>query len=98
MRSCPHCEGTLALPHRSDEDCFRALDREISGAVRLLRTLTKRKGKLLRARIRARQRDISHKAAEARHTQKMLAGVLGPRGRRSSRRRSLLPFQIAVAA
>ena len=84
MKSCPRCEGTIDLPHPSDEDCFRALDREISGAVRLLRTLTKRKGKLLRVRIRARQRAISHNASQPRNTQKMLAGAIGPRGRRPS--------------
>jgi hypothetical protein len=56
--TCAYCGGSNGLPHRSDADCFRELDREIAVAVQHLRALTRRKGQLLRARIRARQRAI----------------------------------------
>ena len=55
---CPHCEGTLDLPHRSETDCFNAVDREIKAALAHLRTLTKRKSALLRARIHNRRRVV----------------------------------------
>lgn len=52
---CPHCGSTLDLPHPTDEECFRAVDREMAAAIRVMRDVTKRKGKLLRDRIRIRQ-------------------------------------------
>jgi hypothetical protein len=55
VKRCPYCESTIDLPHPTDKDCFRAVDREMSAAIRLLRELTRRKGKLLRERIRSRQ-------------------------------------------
>jgi hypothetical protein len=56
---CPYCEGTLDLPHRTDDDCFRMLDSEIKATLAYLRALTTRKGKLLRQRVRARQRTVA---------------------------------------
>jgi len=56
---CVRCEGALDLPHRSDADCFRAVDREIKAAQTHLRSLTKRKSRLLRLRIQYRQRQIA---------------------------------------
>jgi hypothetical protein len=58
------------LPHESDEACFRVVDREIAAAIRQLRVLTKRKGQLLRDRIRLKQRQSQNRA-----------GALGVRGR-----------------
>ena len=55
-KPCPHCEGSAELPHRTDADCFRAVDREIKTAVAHLRSLTKRKSKLLRLKVHYRQR------------------------------------------
>jgi hypothetical protein len=78
---CPHCDGSVGLPHRSDVDCFRELDREIKGVVAQLRALTKRKGGLLRERIHARQKEISRQAGAVSARQKQLAGMLGPKGR-----------------
>ena len=79
---CPRCEGSTGLPHSSDTDCFRELDREIAQVVRQLRTLTKRKGQLLRDRIRARQKTIVRNGNEAIVPRTPLAGVFGPKGRR----------------
>jgi hypothetical protein len=62
-------------------DCFRELDREISAVVIQLRTLTLRKGKLLRERIRSRQKAIARQARNVTAKQKRLAGLLGPKGR-----------------
>jgi hypothetical protein len=59
VRVCLHCDGGIDLPHRSDADCFRAVDREIKAAQAHLRTLTKRKSHLLRQRIRHRQRLVA---------------------------------------
>lgn len=56
MKVCPQCKGSLDLPHPTDEECFRAVDREIAATVRQLRILTRRKGKLLSEPVRARQR------------------------------------------
>lgn len=58
-KACPHCEGTADLPHRSEADCFRAVDREIKGALAHLRSLTKRKSALLRARIHNRRQVVA---------------------------------------
>lgn len=55
-KACPHCEGTVDLPHLSQTDCFNAVDREIKAALAHLRSLTKRKSALLRARIHSRRR------------------------------------------
>jgi hypothetical protein len=78
---CPRCEGSTGLPHPSDTDCFRELDREIADVVRQLRTLTKRKGRLLRERIRERQKTLGRNAREATVRRGRLAGMLGPQGR-----------------
>lgn len=64
--ACPHCEGTIGLPHRIDADCFRAVDFEIKNAVAHLRSLTKRKSRLLRLKVQQRQRIV----AEARRRQR----------------------------
>jgi hypothetical protein len=56
---CRHCDGALDLPHRSDDECFRALDHEIRLAQTYLRSLTRRKSRLLRFRIRQRQRMVA---------------------------------------
>ena len=56
---CPYCEGNIGLPHRRDDDCFRMLDGEIKATLAYLRSLTKRKGKLLRQRVQFRQRAIT---------------------------------------
>ena len=55
LKRCPHCESTVDLPHPTDQECFRAVDREMSAAIRLLRELTRRKGKLFRDRVQSRQ-------------------------------------------
>jgi hypothetical protein len=55
LKRCPHCESTIDLPHDTDEYCFRAVNREMAAAITVLRDVTKRKGKLLRDRIRVRQ-------------------------------------------
>ena len=57
--ACPHCGLSAGLPHVSDTDCFRALDREIKVAMAHLRSLTKLKSQLLRARLLHRQRTRS---------------------------------------
>ena len=54
--ACPHCGLSADLPHVSDTECFRAVDREIKAAMAHLRSLTKRKSQLLRARLLHRQR------------------------------------------
>jgi hypothetical protein len=53
---CVHCDLGVDLPHLSDADCFRAIDREIKAAQAHLRTLTRRKSHLLRLRFQHRQR------------------------------------------
>ena len=58
VKACPHCEGTVDVPHLSEADCFAAVDREIKAALAHLRSLTKRKSKLLRSRIHDRRRAI----------------------------------------
>ena len=58
-KACPYCEGAVDLPHLSETDCFRAVDREIKAAQTHLRSLTKRKSLLLRQRIQHRQRAIA---------------------------------------
>jgi hypothetical protein len=55
-KTCPYCKGEIDLPHRTDDDCFRMLDREINATFAYLRSLTKQKGRLLRQRVRDRQR------------------------------------------
>jgi hypothetical protein len=57
-KACPHCEGSVGLPHRSEADCFRVLDQEIKRAVAYLRSLTRRKSRLLRLRARSRRRIV----------------------------------------
>lgn len=59
VKACPHCEGGTDLPHQSDADGFHAVDREIKATLAHLRSLTKRKSKLLRLRIQHRQRIIA---------------------------------------
>jgi hypothetical protein len=56
---CPYCGGTIDLPHRTDDDCFRMLDGEIKATLAYLRSLTKQKGQLLRQRVQARQRAVA---------------------------------------
>jgi hypothetical protein len=56
---CPYCEGNIDLPHRTDDDCFRMLDGEIKATLAYLRSLTKRKGKLLGQRVQSRQRAVA---------------------------------------
>ena len=58
-KACSHCQSAVGLPHRSEADCFRAVDEEIKGAVAYLRSLTRRKSRLLRLRARTRQRIVS---------------------------------------
>jgi hypothetical protein len=58
-KPCPHCEGSTEMPHRTDVDCFRAVDLEIKSAVAHLRTLTKRKSKLLRLKVHHRRRVLA---------------------------------------
>ena len=58
-KPCPYCEGTLDLPHRTDDDCFRMLDSEIKVTLAYLRSLTKRKGRLLHQRVQAHQRAVA---------------------------------------
>jgi hypothetical protein len=57
--ACPHCGLSAELPHVSDVDCFRVVDREIRAAMAHLRSLTKRKSLLMRARLQHRQRTRS---------------------------------------
>jgi hypothetical protein len=66
---CLHCEGGVDLPHRTESDCFRAVDREIKAAQARLRSLAERKGHLLRRRMQQRQRII----AATRRRQKRLS-------------------------
>lgn len=65
-KPCPHCDGTADLPHHSERDCFTAIDREIKAALAHLRSLTKRKSALLRARIHNRQRLVVGRRRERR--------------------------------
>jgi hypothetical protein len=58
-KACPHCEGITDLPHRTDADCFHAVDVEIKRAVTHLRSLTKRKSKLLRLKMHYRRRVLA---------------------------------------
>jgi hypothetical protein len=55
VKRCPRCQSSVDLPHQTDNDCFAVVDRELAAAVRMLRDLTRRKSKLIRERIRARQ-------------------------------------------
>lgn len=77
-KPCPYCGATAGLPHQVDDGCLREVDRELEIAVRTLRELTRRKGTLLRARIRARQQMIAGRAGSISATQRRLAGALGP--------------------
>ena len=81
---CPRCDSTLDLPHATDAACFRALNREMAAALAQVRLLTSRKSKLMRERIRSRQRAIAGKAQDVRNAQHKLAGLLGARSRRLS--------------
>jgi hypothetical protein len=74
---CPYCDATEEVPHLSEADCFRVVDRQLAEAVKHLRMLTRRKGHLLRSRIRARQRAAAVNARIGK-SQKALAGTLGP--------------------
>jgi hypothetical protein len=65
-KACPHCEGSVGLPHRSEVDCFRFVDHEIKGAVAYLRSLTRRKSRLLRLRARSRQQIVAARRARGR--------------------------------
>jgi hypothetical protein len=57
--ACPHCGLSAELPHMSDADCFRVVDREIKAAMAHLRSLSKRKSELMRARLQYRKRTRS---------------------------------------
>ena len=63
---CPYCEGTIRLPHRTDDDCFRVIDGEIKATLAYLRSLTKRKGRLLRQRVLSRQRAVAASRSRSR--------------------------------
>jgi hypothetical protein len=82
--TCPHCGGSIGLPHGSEIDCFRELDREIAATVKQLWALNKRKSLLTRALLRARQQAILGRAMDGSSAQKRPAGVPGPRSRRAS--------------
>jgi hypothetical protein len=82
--TCPHCGGSIGLPHVSEIDCFRELDREIAATVKRLWALNKRKSQLWRALLLARQRAMLGRATDVSSAQKRLAGVPGRRNRRAS--------------
>ena len=58
VKTCPYCEGTTDLPHPSEADCLRAVDREIKAALAHMRSLTSRKSNLLRVRMQHRHRTM----------------------------------------
>ena len=58
VKACPYCEGTTDLPHPSEADCLRAVDREIKAALVHMRSLTSRKSNLLRLRMQHRHRTM----------------------------------------
>jgi hypothetical protein len=58
VKRCARCDRVLEVVHRSLADCFADVDRDINAAVAHLRTLTKRKSKLLRTRIDHRRQVV----------------------------------------
>jgi hypothetical protein len=77
--TCAHCGGSIGLPHVSEIDCFRELDREMAATVRQLRALTNLRSQLLRARMRVRQQPIADRATDISRTQTRFADSLGLR-------------------
>jgi hypothetical protein len=59
VKRCPRCDRVIDVPHGSAADCFADVDRDIKTAAAHLRTLTKRKSRLLRMRIDHRRRVIA---------------------------------------
>jgi hypothetical protein len=67
-RTCARCGGSIGLPHLSEVDCVRELDREMAATVRQLRALNERRSL----------------AADISGAQTRFAGSLGLRTRRPS--------------
>jgi hypothetical protein len=55
LKVCFLCGRASGVPHRSEADCFRAVDAEIKATMAHLRSLTMRKSQLLRDRVRRQQ-------------------------------------------
>jgi hypothetical protein len=66
VKTCSLCERSTGLPHRSETDCFRAVDLEIRATVAHLRALTRRKSQLLRLRLRRRQEQVARRMGSRR--------------------------------
>jgi hypothetical protein len=66
VKTCSVCERSIGVPHRTEADCFRAVDQEIRATMAHLRSLTRRKSQLLRLRLGRRQELVARRMGSRR--------------------------------